>query len=174
MAAQVELESFLEYLGPLREVKPRKTFGRVFAFLAPLSVAVLIALFGRDEVVFVVFTAISWSSAGGCSRGWTRNPRQGSRGAGGPAVRRPPGLTFAARCYGLGSLIAPTRSVWVVVAQRQHRPTACHRRTAAVPPPNLIRSYRHAMAPMASHCHDSGALPARRRSRSSPLTPEFS
>jgi putative MFS transporter len=32
--------------------------GRVFAFLAPLSVAVLIALFDRDEVVFVVFTAI--------------------------------------------------------------------------------------------------------------------
>ena len=32
--------------------------GRVFAFLAPLSCAVLIALFGRDEVVFVIFTAI--------------------------------------------------------------------------------------------------------------------
>jgi len=32
--------------------------GRVFAFLAPLSVALLIGMFGRDEVVFLVFTAI--------------------------------------------------------------------------------------------------------------------
>jgi MFS transporter, putative metabolite:H+ symporter len=32
--------------------------GRVFAFLAPLSVAVFIGIFGRDEVVFLVFTII--------------------------------------------------------------------------------------------------------------------
>jgi MFS transporter, putative metabolite:H+ symporter len=32
--------------------------GRVFAFVAPLSVAALIAVFGRDEVVFLVFTAV--------------------------------------------------------------------------------------------------------------------
>jgi MFS transporter, putative metabolite:H+ symporter len=32
--------------------------GRVFAFIAPLSVALLIAMFGRDEVVFLVFTAV--------------------------------------------------------------------------------------------------------------------
>jgi putative MFS transporter len=32
--------------------------GRVFAFLAPLSVASLIAFFGRDETVFLVFTAV--------------------------------------------------------------------------------------------------------------------
>jgi putative MFS transporter len=32
--------------------------GRVFAFLAPLSVAVLAGAFGRDEVVFLAFTAI--------------------------------------------------------------------------------------------------------------------
>jgi MFS transporter, putative metabolite:H+ symporter len=32
--------------------------GRVFAFLAPLSVATLIAAFGRDEMVFLVFTAV--------------------------------------------------------------------------------------------------------------------
>jgi len=32
--------------------------GRVFAFLAPLSVASLIATFSRDEVVFLVFTAV--------------------------------------------------------------------------------------------------------------------
>jgi hypothetical protein len=30
----------------------------VFAFIAPLSVAFLVAVFGRDEVVFLVFTAI--------------------------------------------------------------------------------------------------------------------
>jgi putative MFS transporter len=32
--------------------------GRVFAFLAPLSVASLIAVFGRDETVFLAFTAV--------------------------------------------------------------------------------------------------------------------
>jgi putative MFS transporter len=33
-------------------------FGRVFAFLAPLSLPLLLALAGRDEGVFIVFTAV--------------------------------------------------------------------------------------------------------------------
>ena len=43
----------------MRLLRPTsRLLGRTFAFLAPLSIAFQIALFGGDQTVFLVFTAV--------------------------------------------------------------------------------------------------------------------